>query len=151
MNATERQRFEHLMMAAVDGELAADERHEFEHMLERHQEWRAEYEHYKKLKEVTSTMKFQNPPQEVWDSYWLRVYNRIERGLAWILFSIGAIIILTYAIYHSVQAILADTTTPVVLKLGILGLAAGMVILLVSIVREKLFLRKTDKYKEVQR
>jgi len=87
----------------------------------------------------------------VWDRYWLNVYNRIERGLGWILTSIGAMIVLFYGAYKAVEAILADTQLEWFMKAGILALLGGVVILLVSVLREKLRLRKTDKYEEIQR
>ena len=96
-------------------------------------------------------MRLKAPPAEVWDRYWLQVYNRIERGLAWILTSLGAIILLSYAVYQAALKIWADTHLPGVVKFGILTLVIGAVMLMISILREKLFVRKQDKYREVQR
>lgn len=148
----ERERFEHLLMAALDGELAPQEQAQFDRYLRDYPECAREYQRYRTLKEVTSTMQFQKPPLEVWDSYWTRVYNRLERGLGWILFSIGAIVLLTYGLYHAVESLIADPGLAPVVKLGMLGVIAGLVILLVSVIREKLFTAKSDRYqKEVQR
>ena len=79
------------------------------------------------------------------------LYNRMERGLAWILISIGAIIWGIFAIWELIQEIANDQTISPILKFGLFALLAGAFTLLVSVVREKLWLRKYDKYKEIQR
>ncbi|RMD95430.1 MAG: hypothetical protein D6813_00400 [Calditrichaeota bacterium] len=147
----EKERFERLLMQVIDGELTHEEQEEFEKFLRSYPELKDEFKQYQKLKEVTRTMKFKSPSAEVWDHYWTQVYNRLERGLAWILVSIGAIILFTYALYEAALKIIADPNLPRLVKLGILALVTGLVILLVSVIREKIFVRKSDKYKEVQR
>ncbi len=144
-------RFHLLMMGAVDRELNRAELLEFEALLEKNPEFRREYNEFKSLKEVTKSMKLKKPCSEVWDSYWLHVYNRIERGLAWIVFSIGAIILLVYAVFKIINNILYDTGLQDIVKIGVLFLIAGVVILFVSVVREKLYIYKTDPYREVKR
>ncbi len=147
----ERERFQILLTKAVDGELSEEEYLEFQEVLRRRPEWERDWHEHQKVKEVTKSMRLKAPPAEVWDRYWLQVYNRIERGLAWILTSLGAIILLSYAVYQAALKIWADTHLPGVVKFGILTLVVGAVMLVVSILREKLFVRKQDKYREVQR
>lgn len=140
-----------LMTAALDGELSADEEQEFRSLLATSPQYEREWTEYKKLKEVTMQMKFRQPPQEVWDRYWVNVYNRIERGIGWILTSIGAMIVLFYGGYKAIESILLDPSLEWFMKIGILAVLAGMVVFFVSVVREKFFTRKVDKYKEIQR
>ncbi len=144
-------RFKILMMGAVDGELTAEERKEFELFLAENPEYKKEYQEYKNLKEATKDMKFKNPPAELWDSYWLNVYNRIERGLGWILLSIGCIILLVFAGFHFFKTLIFEADLPLVIKISIFSVIAGLAILLVSIVRERLFTYKSDPYKEIKR
>lgn len=149
---TERERFQLLLMAAVDGELDAQTRPQFEHFVQHYPECRAEWLKYAKLKEVTQAMQFKNPPPEVWENYWRSVYNRLERGLGWILLSLGAVILLTYGGFKAIVALLADTEIELVMKIAILAVIAGAALLLVSVLREKLFTARTDKYqKEIER
>jgi len=94
-------------------------------------------------------MKYKEPPGEVREGYWSRVYNRLERGLGWILTSIGAMSLL---FYKAIESLIKDPTLAVFLKVVILILLAGVVILFVSVVRERIFSYKKDKYaKEVKR
>ncbi len=144
-------RFRQLMTGALDHELSPEEQAEFEQMLVALPERRNEWNEHRQLKEITMQLKFTNPPEEVWDRYWIGVYNRIERRAAWILVSLGAMVVLFFAGYKAVESLLADAQTPWLVKGGILALLAGGVILFVSVLREKLFTRKTDKYREVQR
>ncbi len=96
-------------------------------------------------------MTLKTPPDEVWDDYWMNIYNRIERGIAWIIFSIGAIILMTYGLFKAVEEIIADPQLAVIVKIGIITVIGGLVILAVSILREKLRVRKSDPYKEIKR
>lgn len=148
---SERERFEMLLTSAIDGELSPEQRLEFEEYVERYPECRKEWEQYTHLKEVTRAMKFKNPPEEVWDRYWMNVYPRIERGIGWILLSIGCIILLTYGGFKAIESIIADPQLEGIVKIGLLAAIGGLVAVFVSVVREKLFTRKADKYREVQR
>ncbi len=97
-------------------------------------------------------MKYKEPPDEAWQRYWSKIYNRLERGLGWILTSIGAMILLFYGGYKAVESLIKDPALEVFLKVAILVLMAGIVILFVSVLRERIFTFKKDKYaKEVKR
>jgi hypothetical protein len=149
---SEKEKFRTLLMAAIDGEIAGEEKARFEQYVEQYPECREEWQRYAKLKEVTKTMQFTKPHPEVWDRYWVGIYNRIERGLGWIVFSIGCVILLTYGGFKAIEAIIADPQLELVVKIGIIAVIGGLVLLIVSVVREKLFTARTDKYqKEVQR
>ena len=104
-----------------------------------------------KFEEVMDKMELRKPPKEVWQVYWSSVYNRLERRFGWILFSIGAIILLFYGGYKAIEGLIQDPTIPLILKVGILGLLAGLVVLLVSIGRERIFVRQRERYKEVEK
>ena len=96
-------------------------------------------------------MNLKKPPEETWDRYWGGVYARLERGIAWILISLGAAVLIAFAAYHAVLAFLEDTSSPLLLKIALAALVLGGAVLLVSVIREKLVLRKSDKYREVVR
>ncbi len=140
-----------LIVKEVDGLSTLDERHELGNLLKQNPEFQKELLEQKKIKEVSSKMKIKNPSSEMFDSYWMRVYNRIERGIGWIVFSIGAVILITYGLFKFVETMIADSQLELIVKVGIIAIVAGLAILLVSVIREKFTIRKTDKYKEVQR
>ena len=96
-------------------------------------------------------MKLKKLPEFYWDEYWNHIYNRLERGISWLLISVGTIIILGFALWHMLGELIADTLINPFLKGGIFILLIGVLILAVSIIREKIMIRKVDKYREVQR
>lgn len=140
-----------LMMAALDGELSSVEQAELDRLLNNDDNLRKEWERLKTVKEVTGTMTFRQPPEEVWDRYWVSVYNQAERGLGWLLFSVGLIGIFAWAGWQWVDALLTDTEVPVWVKLAIFAAVLGGGILFFSVVRERWFTRRNDPYREVQR
>jgi len=148
----EKERFQMLLTAAIDGELSGQDQAVFKQYLRQYPECQEEWQRYVKLKELTRAMQFTKPSQEVWDQYWVRIYNRIERGIAWIIFSIGCIILLTYGGFKAIEALIADPQLEMIVKIGLIAVIGGLAILIVSVIREKLFTARTDKYqKEVQR
>ena len=140
-----------LMEKYFSNDISKEEKIEFEKMLISDSQLQSEFEEQKRIKEVLNKMKLKNPSREVWDSYWMGIYNRIERGIAWAVISIGAMIFFGYASYEIVNAFIKDTQAPVLAKIGISMLVFGGLILLFSLLREKMFTSKRDKYKEIQR
>jgi len=141
----------YLFELALEGELNTDEQNEFNQLLETNPQLKMDYEEQKKIKGVLMNMSLKNPGKEFWDGYWLSIYNRIERGIAWILISISAIIIAGYGIYEAITNLLADTNIPGFMKISIIIFVIGLAILIFSLIREKLASSKKDKYKEIQR
>lgn len=145
------ERARQLMMAALDGEISSEEREKLDRALAADESLRAEWNRMRTLKEVTGEMAFREPPEEVWGEYWTSVYNRFERGVGWILVSIGTIVVGTYGIWKWLEVLWVEAELPLVVRLGLLAGAAGLLVVAVSVVREKLFTRARDPYREIQR
>ena len=145
------ERFIYLIEKYFAKELTSDEQTEFNDLIEKNNHFKNEFIEQKKMKEVLSNMTLKNPTNEFWDKYWLSTYNRLERGIAWIVISIGAVILLTYAAIEAVEKFLTNYSTPLIIKFGIASLVVGFVILLFSLIREKVSKSGKDKYKEIQR
>ncbi len=143
-------RFIILLERHFDGELTADEKIEFNRILE-DEKYRSEFEEQKKVKEVLKKMNLKNPTKEFWDGYWLNTYNKLERGIAWIFISIGVVLLIGYAAIELVDRLFTNDGGPLVIKIGLTALFFGSLVLIFSLLREKLFTRKNDKYKEIQR
>jgi predicted anti-sigma-YlaC factor YlaD len=140
-----------LISGKLDGELTADQEKELNKHLESCPVCRKEYEELLKLKEVTADMRFTDLPDRYWAGYWNDIYNRLERGLGWIFLSIGIIIVMAFAAWELIDKFMLDTSLPLILRFGVgIGLI-GIIILLVSIARERLFARKHERYEEVER
>ena len=150
-DSLDRERVNRLMMAALDGELASGERQEWEAILKAHPEVEREFATMTRVKEVTGSMSYRNPPEEMWDGYWGSTYNRLERGVGWILLSIGTLVLLTFGAWKWVEMVWGDSGVPLFVRIAILAVAAGLMVVAFSVVREKLFTRRHDPYKEIQR
>lgn len=135
----------------VDGELSQEDERTFAQELARNPELQAELEEFTRLKEVTGMAHYADLPEEVWENYWESLYKKTERGLGWILFSVGAILLGCFTIFQLFEQMYSDPTTPLLIKVGVTALCFGLVILLVSILRERLFSYRRDRYKEVTR
>ena len=147
----EHERIKKLLIPYSDGELGKEQRKTVEEHIKKCSECRAELEEMKKLEEVMSKMELKKPSKEVWQVYWTSVYNRLERRIGWILLSIGAMILFFFGGYKGIEGIIQDPSIPLLLKIGILSLLGGLVVLLVSLVRERFFVRKRERYKEVEK
>ena len=139
------------IMALIDGELAQNEIEYIKSHLAKCKQCKEKYNSLTKIKEKVQEMKFKKLPEMYWDEYWQHVYNKIERGISWILISIGAIILLSYALWNMIKDTIADQELNIITKFAIFFLLIGGVILLISIIREKLMVRKVDKYRKVER
>ena len=145
-----KERFILLIEKYFNKELTHDEKDEFDSLL-LYEEYRKEFEEQKRVKEVLSKMKLKNPSAEFWDKYWLRIYNKVERGLAWLAVILGFTILIIYGSIEAVEQFFADSETPGIIKFATSALVIGGLVLLFSVLREKLFTHSKDKYKEIQR
>ena len=140
-----------LLGAYVDGELTEDQRRGIEAHLRDCADCRNQYGEIIRLEEVIGSMRIKEPPEEAWKTYSESVYNRVERGIGWILLSIGAMIVIFFAGYNMVRGLIQDPTIPLIVKVGILAGLGGIAVLLVSVVRERLFVSKRERYKEIEK
>ena len=147
----DRERIEGLMMLALDGEIEAGERAELEAALDADPELRAEWQRLQNLQEVTRMTRIETPSDVLWGGYWESVYNRLERGLGWLLAGAGALVLSLYGLWVWLESLWADSSLPIFVKLAIFSLVAGLVVLGLSALREKLFTYRHDPYKEIQR
>ena len=139
------------LMGYLDGELADDRRQALEAHLAGCDPCRRELAQFRTLKEVIDPMRIKEPTDQMWEEYWGGLYNRMERGIGWILVSIGSIVLISFALIEWVQAILEAEDLAWYIRGSIILVVIGLVVLLVSATRERLFLHRKERYKEVER
>lgn len=144
-------KIQELMMKVVDGVANETERREFERLTKNDNALRDEYIAMKKIKEVTDTMRFAEMPDQFWQGYWGSIYNRLERGLGWILMSVGAIVLLAFGMFQLFKDFFLNPEFSIVVRGGAFVGGAGAIILLWSLLRETLFARRKERYKELER
>ncbi len=143
--------YKDLMMGYLDNELTDEQRRQFEEHLDGCSECTDELKEFRKLKAITDEVTLVEPEDRIWQDYWDGVYNRIERSIGWIVFSVAAILLTIYGGFKLIEDIIKDATVAMLLKVGLLALIAGLAILFVSVLRERLYFRQRDRYKDVRR
>lgn len=143
--------FKDLMMGYLDNELDDSQKQSFLDHIQKCPECSAELDDFKKLKKITDDVQFYEPEDKLWNQYWSSVYNRAERGIGWIIFSISSICLLIFAGFKCIEAIIKDPRYGMLLKIGLIALVVSVAILLVSVLRERLFFRNKERYKDVRR
>ena len=108
-----------LLAKAVDGTATPDEEGTLALLLERHPGLAQELLEMKRTKEATVDIQFRHRGEETWDRYWAGVYARLERGLAWLLISLGAIVLCAAAGYLALMRFLSDTAVSLPVKIGL--------------------------------
>lgn len=145
------QKIRELISSYHDSELDGQQKEIVEEHLKQCPECKKEFEEMGKFEEVMSKMELKKPSPEVWKIYANSVYNHLERRIGWILFSIGAMILLFFGGYKALEDVIQDASIPFLLKVGILALMGGLIVLLISLMRERFFVRKRERYKEVEK
>jgi hypothetical protein len=124
-----------LMMKVVDGVASPEEEASLAEAIKGTERYEAELRAFKKIKEVTANMQFKELPDSYWTGYWKDVYSRTERALAWVLMSIGLMVILGFSAYMGLSQLYSDPKVSVVIKFGVSFAVVGGIIMIVSIVR----------------
>jgi predicted anti-sigma-YlaC factor YlaD len=140
-----------LMMAYLDKELDEEQRRAFEEHLASCPECAREMKEFAKLKQVTDSVTLVEPEDRLWEQYWGGIYNRIERRIGWMLFSIAGILLTIYGGFKAIEELVRDPAVGMLLKIGLLVLIAGLAVLFVSILRERIYFWSRDRYKDVRR
>ena len=139
-----------LLSAYADGELEAADRAQVEAWLATDERAREELRRVVQMKAFTDHLALVPAPAEAWDEFHEKVYNRSERGLGWTLLSVGLAVVGLYVAVRILPFILS-LALPAMVRIGLLLAIAGLLVLLVSAIRERLFTRKRDRYDDVRR
>lgn len=150
-NRNDPERVQAFMMAALDGELSQEDQAELQQLLDADPALQAEWERLQTVKEVTRTMSYREPPEEVWDQYWDSVYNQTERKIGWLCLSAGLLILFGWVTWVWIEALIGESGLPWLVRAGIFAAVFGGAVLFVSVAREKWFTRKRNPYKEIHR
>ena len=139
-----------LLMGFIDGELSADEARQVEDHLAVCPACRGELATYQHLGRAADSLAKETPLVNT-DLAWERIYDRIARGVGWLLLWVGLTLMTGFGLWALGSEFLLDAEIPVVLRLGVGAFTMGSVLLLVNVLRERLYRRKTERYDEVVR
>lgn len=136
-----------LLVGFIDQELEPDEVREVNEHLVRCAGCRKEYEQLRETAGKIETISFHEPQDKVLEALWNRPYSRFTRNAGMILVLAGWLALALFGVYE----FLGDDKEPFIPKVASAALFIGFVVLLASVIRERLRTYKSDPYKEVER
>jgi len=140
-------RFQDEGMRLLDSELGDDERLRYEQHVRECDECATELEELGRIVKLTDELRLRAPDEEFWANYWRGIYRRLERGFGFVLLIVGMIVIGGWGVYEAVTS--PDFFT--IKGMSITAVLLGLVIIFLSVVRERYHESKDDPYKEVER
>lgn len=141
------ERARELMTASLDDELTQDGLRELEAHVSECESCRNELANMKQLGDLLDAIELPKPSEEDMMKYWPSVYARIERGMGWSLLVIGLVIWVGYGIFAFITSPGIEAVTKLLIALPVVGI----LMLLVSVVRERYYVSKRERYGEVER
>ncbi len=141
----------HLLSAYVDGELPTEDVERIEKHLSENEETRQEVARLRSFNKVTASMRLKEAPAEEWEGFWKSFRNQNERRLGWVLVTLGVALVGFWILYQLLLALINTQVLPLYVKGGIFAAAAGVLVLLVSVIRERIYKRSKTRYKDVIR
>ena len=134
-------------MRYLDQEMTPDERAEYERHLRSCSSCRESIRQMENLGKITSSVRIKDPQDAFWDEYWKPIFRRTERKTGWVLILAGGVMVILYALYRIIRNF-GELTFD---KFAVILLFTGFIMLFVSVLRERLHQRKSDRYKDVKR
>ncbi len=141
------QKYQGLLMGLLDKELTPEETVEVNDHLTRCEACRKEYEQIREASGKIETVSFIEPQDEVLEQLWKFPYSRLTRNSGLFLVLGGVLLLIIYGIFE----FLGSGEEAVIPKIGVVAVLIGCVILLLSVIRERIHTYKVDPYKEVKR
>ncbi len=140
------QQIDEMLSGYLDGELTQGDRQRIDLHLESCSKCRGVYEELADLRQAVGRMSFGEISREKWSEIMNDLPVRTSRGAGWLLYVAGFLIVCGYGLYE----FMADDSVDALIKTGIGALVVGSLLLFVSVLRERLIARKTDKYRDVE-
>ena len=131
----------------LDGELTQQDAQRVRIHLDNCPRCRDEYESLRNMRNKVGQAKLSDVRRGVWREGMNDKGVRATRGLGWLLFLGGILIAAGVALYELATS---DWTLSLTETLIVGGIYGGLLLLFISVLRQRLIERKTDKYKDVE-
>jgi hypothetical protein len=140
-------RFQTDGMRLLDGEMTDQEKAQYEVHVRDCDDCRSELKELGRVVGLTNELRLRTPDDEFWDDYWSSVYRRSERGIGFLLLMGGIVAVLLWGLVRALMSPQLLTYEGISIAVIILGL----IVVFVSVVRERLHESGNDPYKGVKR
>jgi hypothetical protein len=130
----------------LDGELTQGDRQRVELHLERCSKCRAAYDELACARRAVSELTYDQLSQQEWRDIMQDVTVRASRGFGWLFYVSGLVVLVCFGGWQFA----IDEAVPALIKTSVAAILLGTVLLFLSVLRERMLSRKTDKYEDVQ-
>jgi len=141
------EKIKRMLSAYLDGELTQADRQQVRLHLETSEECRRELEELMKLQSLTSELDFRPPPDELLDELERSVSVRAPRRFGW---GLTIIALASWVLWALVLAV-RNLRWPTIPELLSGSVVAGLVLVFLSILRQRVLERPHDRYRKVRR
>ena len=141
--------FELLASGYIDGELDDVQQARLDALLAERPSRRLELDSLKRLAAGADALfQIDEPPDGEWDTFLDDVYNRMERRTGWWIFVAGLAALAAFGVF----VFITEPWGSALLKTLVAAPVAGLCVLFVSVLRNRMHTLKTDRYtREVHR
>ncbi len=136
-----------LLSGYLDGELTQQEHQRVRVLCETNAEYREKLEELRVLREQVGQMSFDTHDARQWRETMNDIPTRTTRGLGWLLLIGGALVAAGFFVVEFFRNV---DGLGLIERLIIGGIYGGLLLLFVSVLRQRLIERKNDKYKDVE-
>jgi len=136
-----------LMMGLMDNELTPEETVDVNRHLMRCEACRKEFDELSRSYSNLKSVSFSGPTDDELDRIWKSPFSRFARNMGLFMVFAGWIILIIYSL---VEFFMSDTE-PVLPKIASMGIIIGFIILLYTVLSDRLKILKIDPYKEIKR
>jgi Putative zinc-finger len=134
-------------MRLIDDELSQEERLQYQAHVRECEVCSRELDALGRVVRLTGELKLRVSDDAFWKGYWESVYRRTERRLGFLFLAAGVVMVLLYLLYRALRSPELLTYEGISIALILLGL----IVLFVSVARERYYEHKNDPYREVER
>jgi Putative zinc-finger len=134
-------------MRFLDNELSLEDRLQYQAHVRECDDCRRELDSLGRVIMLTDQLKLRVSDDEFWKGYWESILRRTERRLGFLLLIGGIVAFLLYLVYRAVRSPEFWSYEGISVAVVLLGL----IVLFISVARERYHESKNDPYKEVER
>jgi len=135
-----------LLSGYIDGELTQQERQRVELHCDACADCKQELSDLEALRKDVGNARLSEIGEDVWREKMDDTTVQVSRGIGWLLFIGGIMIAAGIAIYEFI----IDSSIEPWVKFLFAAIYGGLALLFLSVLRQRLIERKTDKYKDVE-
>lgn len=135
-----------LISGYLDGELTQQQRQRVEVHIDGCPQCREQLQQLARVRKRVAGARLSPVGEDVWRENMGDVTVRASRGVGWLLFLGGLLLLAGYGIWQFV----IDTSVETLVKFMVAAVYLGLGALFVAVLRQRLIERKTDKYKDVE-